>query len=171
MFTLQSGTIHGTPYTFDLVDTDTIPDYLWPGGYAVEYVTPDGDILCGACVRNAFLDDHLSDHDMAINGEIAGPCEAHESEHSTGLMCDGCNEWIIEPHCVECTNAFTRSDQTSPYPWFDAAFGDDSGSILICATCLAKQVIDDQAVKTGKRTYQLTGDQWYRVNSPVTFTR
>jgi hypothetical protein len=81
MYTLQSGTYNGTPYTFNTIDTDNIPDYFWPGGYAAEYVTSDGDILCGACVRNAFTDDSLSDHDMAIAGEIAGPCEAHGSLH------------------------------------------------------------------------------------------
>jgi hypothetical protein len=171
MYTLQSGTYNGTPYTFNTIDTDNIPDYFWPGGYAAEYVTSDGDILCGACVRNAFTDDSLSDHDMAIAGEIAGPCEAHESEHSTGLMCDGCIEWIIAPHCVECSDPFTRSNPTSPYPWFDTAFRDDSGSVLMCATCLAKEVVARSAVKTGKRAYQLTGDQWYRVNHPTTFTR
>jgi hypothetical protein len=141
MFTLQSGTYNGTPYTFDTIDTDTVPDYLWPGGYAAEYVTSDGDILCGTCVRKSFTDDSLSDHDMAINGEIAGPCEAHDSEHSTGLMCDGCNEWIIEPHCVECGDTFTNG-----------VFGDDSGLVLICPTCLAKEVVAHSAVKTGKRT-------------------
>jgi hypothetical protein len=165
MFTLQSGHYGGSPFTFTEVNDDTIPDYFWPGGYAAEYVTPDGDVLCGACVRKAFTDEHDADHDNAIAGQLPGPCEAHNSERSTGLMCDGCNEWIVEPHCVECSTEFTPPGVTC------GIFVDDSGSVLLCGHCLAQEVVSGGAVKVGKRAYQLTGDQWYRVNRPTTFTR
>lgn len=164
-YTLQSCHYGSRPYTFDSVDTDTVPDYFWPGGYPAEYVTPDGGILCGTCTRLMLTDDSYADHDDAIAGRFAGPCEVHASEHSTGLMCDHCNGWIVEPHCVECGDDFTPPGVTS------GIFNDDSGSVVICGHCLAKQVVSGHAKKTGKRTYQLTGNHWYLVNFPTTFTR
>lgn len=98
MYTLQSGYVYGSPYTFTEINDDTVPSYLWPGGYAAEYIAPDGGTLCGDCMRRAFLDDSLTDHDAAMAGQFAGPCEAHdESEERLGITCEGCNRWIVEP--------------------------------------------------------------------------
>lgn len=81
-------------------------------------------------------------------------------------MCDGCSEWIIAPHCVECSADFAPNLPESARP-----FVDDSGAVLICPHCLAKEVANHRATKTGKRQYTLTADQWYRVNSPTVFSR
>lgn len=30
--------------------------FAWPGGYTVEYITPDGDVLCADCARREVLE-------------------------------------------------------------------------------------------------------------------
>lgn len=168
-YTLQSPHYGGTPHTFTADQlAAAVPSYIWPGGYAAEYTTPDGSALCGECVRKAFTDPADADHDNAAAGSIAGPHEAHPSQHTTGLQCEGCNEWIVTPNCAECAKELTRTDPTTPYPWFDEAYGDETRSLLICARCLAQLVTKGDAAKAGKRTYSATGSHWY---APATFTR
>lgn len=33
-------------------DDGKLPAYAWPGGYAVAYVTDDGEFLCAGCVND-----------------------------------------------------------------------------------------------------------------------
>lgn len=54
------------------VYSDLFAPYAWPGGYAVEYITPGGDVLCADCARREVLENRGS-VDSAIYYE--GPVE------------------------------------------------------------------------------------------------
>lgn len=133
----------------EVIEQDLFPYYAFPGGYTIEYVTPGGDVLCAGCARKDYADDPESA--SYITGGIA-----EESQHSTGLMCDGCNEWIVAPHCVDCGDEMEEIKEKAR-----TIFHDETGSYLLCSHCLAQAVTRKRAHKTGKRQYRVT-DEWYR---------
>jgi hypothetical protein len=133
----------------DVIDLDLFPAYAWPGGYTIAYYPPDaGIVLCAKCAAADYRDD--PEQAGSYWSEIA-----EESEHSTGLYCDGCNEAIIAPHCVDCADDLDDVQEKGR-----AIFHDETGSYLVCSHCLACAVVKDRAHKTGKRSYQVTGE-WY----------
>lgn len=134
----------------EVIDKDLFPPYAWPGGYVIAYYPPDaGIVLCAACAAAEYRED--PEEGSMIQGEIA-----EESQHSTGLMCDGCNEWIIAPHCVDCGDDLDEIAAKTR-----TIFQDDTGEFFLCSHCLAEAVTRKRAHKTGKRQYRVT-DEWYR---------
>jgi hypothetical protein len=132
----------------EVIINDLFPCYAWPGGYDMEFITPEGDVLCCECARNDYRDD--PDEGGKIEDSVA-----ESSMHSTGLMCDQCNEWIIAPHCVDCADELDDVQEKGR-----TIFHDETGSYLVCSHCLACAVVKDRAHKTGKRSYRVTGE-WY----------
>lgn len=69
---------------------DVVPDYGWPGGYAIEYIDPAGDVLCGGCAR-AFLK-----LNRAL-GLYASSTDGYEGDDADDhLLCDECGGTIAE---------------------------------------------------------------------------
>jgi hypothetical protein len=137
----------------EVIEQDIFPFYAFPGGYTIAYYPHDehgsltGDVLCAKCAREEYRENPEAG---AAYGEIA-----EESQHSTGLMCDQCNEWIITPHCVDCADDLGDVQEKGR-----TVFHDEAGEYLVCSHCLACAVVKDRAHKTGKRSYRVTGE-WY----------
>jgi hypothetical protein len=133
----------------EVIDLDLFPAYAWPGGYTIAYYPPDtGIVLCADCARENYRDD--PEQAGSYHAEIA-----EDSEHSTGLYCDGCNEAIIAAHCVDCSDDLDEVKEKGRL-----IFHDETGSYLVCSHCLAQAVTRKRAHKTGKQQYRVT-DEWY----------
>ncbi len=141
---------------------NAFPFYAFPGAYPIEYVTPDTTILCARCARKAYTEEDDPDHAFARDGKIEGYI-VEESQHSTGLMCDACDYWIIEPHCIECSDDYTSLARQGRV----LVFGNEEGDKCVCERCLAKEKIEGHAIKTGKGTYRVGAQPWW---GPGTFS-
>lgn len=130
--------------------------YAWPGGYPVEYYYPGaGAVICAACAKQEWLDSE--------DGEAADGYVADGDPSSTGVMCDGCNEWIVEPVCVQCDRPLTEVRRP--------LFVDAAQDMIVCTACMAQLVCKGEASKVGKQTYAIDRQSaWYAHSNPFTST-
>jgi hypothetical protein len=119
--------------------------YAWPGGAAIAYFAEGGAcVLCAKCAKQDFLDSET--------GEAWDGYPEDGDPSSTGVMCDGCNEWIVEPVCRECYDELETVK--SPVFW------SESGESAVCAHCMAQLCGKGEASKIGKLTFNVSGP-WY----------
>jgi hypothetical protein len=132
---------------------DLFPSHTSMGGYELAYVG-DGYILCADCVRKAFDDPTEPDHEALHNGEITA--SQLGDDYGTGDYCDHCNAAIREPGCADCGTE--EGDDKFHAP----VFVKESGDAQICATCMARHVVEETATKTGKGIYEVElNTPWY----------
>ncbi|MDQ3540313.1 MAG: hypothetical protein M3440_06455 [Chloroflexota bacterium] len=138
--------------TREAAEASMFPARAWPGGYDIAYVG-DGFVICSECALKAYRDDGEPDHEGLHNGEIIASVWHADTEDSGGVTCDHCNEYIVEPFCVEC------GDEEGD----DLMFRHDNYNMFIHPKCLAERVIRGDVVKTSKRTYEHAPfDTWTR---------
>jgi hypothetical protein len=136
----------------EVIDLDLFPAYAWPGGYTIAYYPMNahgdltGEVICAECARAEYRKDPEQQHHAAI---------VEDSEHSTGLYCDGCNQPIIAAHCVDCSDDLKDVKEKGRL-----IFLDEAGEYFLCSHCLAQAVTRQRAHKTGKQQYRVT-DEWY----------
>lgn len=122
--------------------------YAWPGGHDVVWVG-DGFLLCAVCALKAYREPDEADHEAIHNGELTASVYYIDAEDSAGVICDGCQEYIIQPHCAEC------GTDTDDDHFIEPLFTHTQYGIVLCAHCLAGMVVRGEAYKTGKREYEV----------------
>jgi hypothetical protein len=68
-----------------------LPAFAWPGGYALDYITPAGDELCAVCATADIDDPDATDPPTTV---MAFGANADYPE--TDVRCDNCNALICE---------------------------------------------------------------------------
>jgi hypothetical protein len=115
----------------DRVLSDLFAPYAWPGGYTVEYLTPDGGVLCADCARSEVIDNRGT---VSADTYYEGPAE----------YCAGCNREIAsaygdpdaeeegeeetEPRCT--CYGINIHDSTCPL-WEDPLTADDYAGLHV----------------------------------------
>ena len=73
----------------DLVASLRAGDYVWPGGYELSYVTDDGALLCGQCIRTELYQVIYSiRHGINDGWKVIGSDVLYEG----GNCCDHCSK-------------------------------------------------------------------------------
>lgn len=83
--------------TGDLKASLRVGDYAWPGGYEIVYITSDGALLCGDCVRKNIRSCFWSLRANCSDGwEISGvrmeAVSAENSSEDCRSRCENCNK-------------------------------------------------------------------------------
>ena len=104
--------------------------YAWPGGYAMEWHTGWGEVLCGGCANDRVRDyaEHEHDKDYVLcEGELPHFCTY--SEEGPPTHCDECGRVMFEGYeeCDRCGEWFDTEDLD---------FGSGAGGF--CEKCMAE---------------------------------
>jgi hypothetical protein len=107
----------------DKVLGDLFSSFAWPGGYPVEYATPDGDILCADCARSEVLDnrgtvytdiywegpaEYCAGCNREIESAYGDPDAEEEEEEEPRCTCYGIN--IHDSTCPQWEDPMTADD-------------------------------------------------------------
>jgi hypothetical protein len=84
-----------------LADLNESSSYAWPGGYPVAFYDHSGGILCYDCVEAELFAEVDADYDGTIT-TFESSVEDGDQQYYGGVMCDGCNEYIVPPCCPDC---------------------------------------------------------------------
>jgi hypothetical protein len=123
-----------------LADLHESSPYAWPGGYPVAFYDRSGGILCYDCAESElFSAEEMSDDDFTYDDGLTFHAEVENGDQQFygGVMCDGCNEYIVEAQCPECSD-----------PLFDGTailHADNVDASMIHRRCAAKMVCDGAA--------------------------
>jgi hypothetical protein len=84
-----------------LADLNESSPYAWPGGCPVAFYDHSGVVLCYDCLETELFAEVDEEYDGTMT-TFESNVEDGDQQYYGGIMCDSCNQFIVEPVCPEC---------------------------------------------------------------------